>query len=163
VKRKAFFLVPILLLGCIAAGAATTTPAGPEAVMKEFLKAMQKEDKEKIKASFDWPALAEQSFPDFKKQPEAKQQQLITQLQIIFVGVFAMGKDANDMKVGKVATKGSEASAVLMKKDPKTGKMAPTSEFKLHKTKSGKWLIYSVARAESPEEKTEKKQGDSGS
>ncbi|MGC8834510.1 MAG: hypothetical protein ACP5R4_10705 [Armatimonadota bacterium] len=104
------------------------------------------------------PALAEQSFPDFKKQPEAKQQQLIAQVQVIFVGVFAMGKDANDMKIGKVTTKGSEASALLMKKDPKTGKMVPTSEFKLHKTKSGKWLIYSVARAETGE-KTEKKQG----
>ncbi|MGQ9696702.1 MAG: hypothetical protein ACUVRO_01750 [Armatimonadota bacterium] len=123
--------------------------------MDQFLKAMRQEDKEKIKAAFDWPALAEASFPDFKKQPEERQKSLMAQVQVIFVSVFSMGKEANDMKIGKVTTKGNEATAKLLKKDPKTGKMAPTSEFKLHKV-GGKWLIYSVARAETEADSSKK-------
>jgi len=143
-------------LAVFAATAALAAVPGPQAVMDQFLKAMRQEDKAKIKAAFDWPALAEASFPDFKKQPEDRQKELMTQVQVIFVSVFSMGKEANDMKIGKVTTKGDEASAQLLKKDPKTGKMTPTSEFKLHKVK-GKWLIYSVARAETDEDSSSKK------
>jgi hypothetical protein len=144
------------LVASTALAASAPQSKSPDATMEQFLQAMRQRDKEKakpkLKAAFDWPALAQANFPDFQKQPEAKRQALITQVQSIFTAVFAMGKDADGMKMSKANIKGSEATVVLLRKD-KDGKMLPTTEFKLHKMKDGTWLIFSVGKAEQPTEK----------
>jgi hypothetical protein len=117
---------------------ASTTPDG---TLNDFLKAMQKKDRKALKGSIDWKALGKAMGAD-KEKPE-KRDSFIEMMQTVYVEGFALGKQADNFKVGKVTAKGNTAQGGFMRMDKVTKKWTPATQFTLQK--EGKnWMITNI-------------------
>jgi hypothetical protein len=129
----------------LTASAVSFAASTPEGALKDFLKAAQKKDRPALTKSIDWEALGKEMGVDQEKDAH-KRQTLLNRLRIVYVEGFAMGKEANAFKIGKVTANKDEAKGTLMRMDPATKKLVPTTDFIMHK-KGKNWLIYNITAA----------------
>ncbi|HEY3281077.1 MAG TPA: hypothetical protein VGN26_02280 [Armatimonadota bacterium] len=126
-------LLALLCVGAVTAKAAEPKPSA-KATMDNLVQGIQKGDKTKVLAQFDWEAMA--SDGGATKPEEAAQ--MIPLTKTVFSAVL-MGKDLKSLKVDAVKVKGDQAEATTQRLDA-AGKKVAGPTFTL-KRKDNKWLI----------------------
>ncbi len=137
-----------LALAALCATSLSYAGTTPEATLKDFLAAMKKKDRKALKSAVDWKALGKAMGVD-KEPTREKSDQLLETMKVVYVEGFALGKQADNFKIGKVTTKGSTAQGGFMRQDSLTKAWSAATQFTL--TKEGKtWMITNIGSAPKP-------------
>lgn len=141
---KKSFLSMALIGMSLSVTAVCSAGTTPDATLKEFMAAMKKKDRKSIQSLVDWDGMAG-TMNMGNATPEQKAR-MMRMMKTVYTEGFALGKKADEFKISPVTTKGTRATASLMKNDKATKKWVPTTNLLLHK-KGKEWQIYGISGA----------------